>query len=207
MFIEAQFPAKISDGASVQLFRAITNIQLRSGFEKHQNVWAYSLRRFNIASGIQTFDELITTLNFWYRTYGPRHGFRWKDVTDYKSTSSMLEKVTPTDQIIGTGDGSTTAFQLRKAYESNTDTYYRDIKKPVTGTVVAALNAATTTAFSVDTTTGIVTFNTAPANGVIVTAGFEYDVPVRFEKETLEMNVSHFDGGDIPDIDVVEIVI
>jgi len=207
MFIEERFPAYISDGATVQLFRAITSVPLRSGFERQKNVWAQSLRRYNVSSGIQTFDDLIVTNNFWYRTYGPRIGFRWHDPSDYNSTDTQREKVNANDQILGIGDGTETDFQLRKGYMSGTDTYYRDITKPVAGTVLAAVNATPTTAFSIDTTTGIVVFDTPPPNGALVTAGYQYDVPVRFEKETLEMNVSHFDGGDIPDIEVVEIIV
>lgn len=207
MFIEKRFPAYISEGANVQLFRAINSVSLRSGFSRQKNVWSQSLRRYNVSSGIQTFDDLIETLNFWYETSGPRCGFRWHDPSDNTSTRYQKTKISATDQNLGVADGTATDFQLRKVYYSGPDAYTRNIVKPVAGTVLVSIDGTPTTAFSVDTTTGIVTFNSPPSNGAVINAGFEFDVPVRFEKETLEMNVSHFNGGDIPDIDVVELLL
>jgi len=63
------------------------------------------------------------------------------------------------------------------------------------------------THFSVDATTGVITFlpGHIPASGAAVSAGFLFDVPVRFDIDYLEMDLSAFAAGAIPKIPVVEI--
>lgn len=41
--------------------------------------------------------------------------------------------------------------------------------------------------WSVDTTTDLATFTNAPASGSAITAGFEFDVPVRFDTDQLDV--------------------
>ena len=61
--------------------------------------------------------------------------------------------------------------------------------------------------WSCDPVTGLVTFEAGavPADGASVTAGFAFDVPVRFDIDRLEINLTGFDAGDIPTIPLVEI--
>jgi uncharacterized protein (TIGR02217 family) len=59
--------------------------------------------------------------------------------------------------------------------------------------------------WAVDVTTGVVTFETAPEADVVITAGFQFDVPVRFDTDTLEVNLTSFAAGEIPSIPLVEI--
>jgi len=111
-----------------------------------------------------------------------------------------------TDQAIGIGDGATTIFQLVKAYTSGAQIWTRSITKPVVGTVTVALDGVSQVAgWVVDTTNGQVTFTTAPASGVIVSAGFEFDVPVRFDTDRLDVTHDLERLGSITSIPLIEV--
>ena len=111
----------------------------------------------------------------------------------------------PTDQPLGTGDGARTLFALTKTYTSGGRSYVRPIAKPVAGTVRVAVDGVERTDVAVDATTGEVTFASPPAPGAAVTAGFEFDVPVRFDAERIEFSLAAMEAGEIPSIPVVEV--
>jgi uncharacterized protein (TIGR02217 family) len=135
---------------------------------------------------------------------GRLHGFRFRDRSDWKSCApGSLHQ--PTDQALSLGDGLNRVFQLKKTYASGGAQYVRDIRKPVAGSVRCAVDGAETSAFTADTTTGLVTFDAAPGLGLSVAAGFQFDVPARFDTDRLEINLSHFEAGEIPSIPIVEI--
>ena len=114
--------------------------------------------------------------------------------------------VTHQDQLLGTGNGTATAFQLVKRYASGAQSWTRSITRPVAGSVRLALGGVEQlSGWSVDTTTGVVTFGTAPAAGVTVRAGFEFDVPVRFDSDTLDVTLDIERLGSITSIPLVEI--
>jgi uncharacterized protein (TIGR02217 family) len=116
---------------------------------------------------------------------------------------------TPLDQRIGTGDGATKTFQLVKTYGSSFAPYMRTISKPVSGTVRVATNGIEQpvgSAFNCDPTTGLVTFPVPPAPGAAITAGYSFDVPVRFDTDELDIDLSTFEAGGIPQIPLIEIV-
>ncbi|HUD53510.1 DUF2460 domain-containing protein, partial [Parvibaculum sp.] len=113
----------------------------------------------------------------------------------------------PTDQAIGTGDGTARVFQLAKAYGSGGIVYMRTIRKPVAGTVRVAVGGVERmeAEFTVDATTGAVSFVAAPVAGAEITAGFEFDVPVRFDTDFLEINLAAFEAGSLPSVPVIEV--
>lgn len=206
-FHEIRFPTAIAFGSRGGPERRTEIVTLGSGFEERNSPWAHSRRRYDAGYGVRTLDDLHAVIAFFEARHGRLHGFRWKDHADFKSCAP-LQSATPLDQTIGTGDGAETGFQLRKTYVSGAQSYVRDIKKPVAGTVrvaVAGVEKTEGADFTVDTATGIVTFTAAPANGASVTAGFEFDVPVRFDTDRLGIDLAAFDAGEIPDIPVVEI--
>ena len=128
-----------------------------------------------------------------------------EDWGDHKSCLPSASQG-PTDQAIGTGDGTTTAFQLVKRYASGSQTWVRTITKPVDGTVRVALDGAEQlVGWSVDTTTGVVTFDSAPAGSVTITAGFAFDVPVRFDTDALDVTLDLERLGSITSIPLLEI--
>jgi uncharacterized protein (TIGR02217 family) len=208
-FHEVRFPAGISLGATGGPERRTEIVVLGSGAEQRNSRWADSKRSYNDGYGIKRVDDLHAAIAFFEERRGRFHGFRWKDWSDYKSAAPN-GSVTALDQAIGTGNGVTAVFQLVKTYGPAFAPWTRDIKKPVAGSVrvaVAAVEKTAGTHFNVDHATGVITFTggNIPAVGQNVTAGFEFDVPVRFDTDRLEVNLSLIEAGSIPNIPIVEV--
>ena len=204
-FHEIRFPDNISRGARGGPERRTQIVELASGAEERNASWANSRRRYDVAYGIRRADDLAAVVAFFEARNGRLYGFRFKDWADFKSClPSQLPS--PTDQAIGTGDGSTTQFQLTKRYSSGAQSWTRGITKPVAGTVTVALNGTPqASGWTVSPATGLVTFATAPAAGVALTAGFDFDVPVRFDTDTLDITLDLERLGSIPSIPLTEI--
>jgi uncharacterized protein (TIGR02217 family) len=207
-FHEIRFPTAIAFGSTGGPERKTEIVALGSGFEERNAVWANSRRRYDVGSGIKTFDDLAGVVAFFEARLGRLYGFRFKDLTDYQSCAPG-GAVTPLDQAIGTGDGTTRGFQLVKAYASGPASWTRKIVKPVSGTVRIAVGGveAPGGALTVDATTGEVLFNTAPASGATITAGYAFDVAVRFDTDQFTVNLASFAAGEVPSIPIVEILI
>jgi uncharacterized protein (TIGR02217 family) len=204
-FHEVRFPDDISRGARGGPERRTQVVELASGDEERNASWADSRRRYDAAYGIRRADDLAAVIAFFEARNGRLHGFRWKDWGDYRS-SLPSAPVTPIDQALGTGDGDTETFQLLKRYESGAQSWVRRIVKPVVGSVrVALAGDEQLSGWSVNTVTGIVTFDTAPGTGVLVTAGFEFDVPVRFDTDRLDVTWDLDRLGSIASIPLVEV--
>jgi len=204
-FHEVRFPDNISRGARGGPERRTQIVELASGDEERNASWANSRRRYDVAYGIRRADDLAAVVAFFEARNGRLYGFRYKDWADYKS-SLPSQAITPTDQQIGTGTGSLTTFQLAKSYTSGVQTWTRTIVKPVAGSVRVALNGVEQmSGWSVDTTTGIVSFTVAPGSAVIVRAGFEFDVPVRFDSDMLDVTLDLEQLGSITSIPLLEI--
>lgn len=208
-FHEIRFPTAIAFGATGGPERRTEIVALGSGHEERNQRWADSKRRYEAGYGLKSLDDLAAVVAFFEERRGRFHGFRWRDAADHKSCAASQ---TPTglDQIIGTGDGASAAFQLGKTYGSAFAPWRRDIKKPVAGTLLIAVAGAPKaegTAWSCDYATGVVTFAAGhiPAAGQSVTAGFEFDVPVRFDADRIEVSVEGFGHGAIPNIPIVKI--
>ncbi|PWJ17579.1 DUF2460 domain-containing protein [Jannaschia seohaensis] len=204
-FHEVRFPDNISRGARGGPERRTQIVELASGDEERNASWANSRRRYDVAYGIRRADDLAAVVAFFEARNGRLHGFRFKDWADHKSCLPS-QTPAPTDQLIGTGDGATTAFQLVKRYASGTQTWTRTITKPVAGTVRIALDGAEQLGgWTVDTTTGLVNFDSAPAAGVVISAGFAFDVPVRFDTDALDVTLDLERLGSITSIPLLEI--
>lgn len=206
-FHEVRFPAEISLGATGGPERRTDVVVLGSGFEERNSRWADSRRSWNAGYGIKSLDELYAAIAFFEERRGRLYGFRWRDHSDWKSCAPG-GAAAPDDQEIGMGDGSRTTFQLSKTYGSTYAPWTRVVKKPVTGSVlmaVAGVVKAEGVDFTVNTTTGLVSFSVAPTNGATVTAGFAFDVPVRFDTDRLDVNLTGFRHGAIPNIPIVEV--
>ncbi len=208
-FHEVRFPTAISRRSTGGPERRTEIVTLGSGAEERNSRWADSRRRYDAGLGIVTLDEIHAVIEFFEERRGRLHGFRWKDHADFKS-APPLQSVGDADQSIGVGDGVVDQFQLVKDYGTGTTRYARTVTKPVAGTVVVAVDGTPQSEggdFTVDAATGAVTFQpgSVPANGAAVTAGFEFDVPVRFETDLLEINLAAFDAGQVPQIGIVEV--
>ena len=195
-FLEIQFPADISYGSSGGPEFSTDITELDSGKEQRNINWSTSRARYNASHGIKLDEQLTELISFFRIVKGRAFGFRFKDWLDYKAEN----------QIIGTGDNSKTEFQLKKKYIFETYEVERDIKKPVDGTVKLYLNASLqSSGFSIDYTSGLITFDTAPANDVIVRADFEFDVPARFDSDKLDASIDDFETRSWGDIPIIEI--
>ncbi len=205
-FHEVRFPVKISYGSTGGPSRRVDIVTLANGFEERNSPWAYSRHKYNVGYGIKQLTEAYQVVEFFQAREAQLYGFRYKDWADYKSCNSS-ELVAATDQVIGTGDGVTEAFQLVKTYSDIGNSYIRAVTKPIASSVIIAFDGIIQdiTTFYVDPYSGIVLFASAPPSGVRITAGYEYDVPVRFDTDWLPINLSNYEAGEFADIPLIEV--
>ncbi|MGF1659377.1 MAG: DUF2460 domain-containing protein [Rubrimonas sp.] len=206
-FHEVRFPASLSFGSTGGPERLTEIVTLASGHEERNARWAHGRRRYDAGLGLRSLDDVHATIAFFEARMGRLYGFRWRDWSDSKSCAPSGQP-TPLDCGIGVGDGARVAFQLCKTYASGPAVYERPIAKPVAGTVriaVAGVELADGSEFALDPTTGQVTLASAPGPGETVTAGFEFDVPVRFDTDRIAVNLAAFEAGEIPSIPIVEV--
>ena len=206
-FHEIRFPANLSFGSAGGPERRTEIVTLANGFEERNTPWAHSRRRYDAGVGLRSLNDVETLIAFFEARTGQLHGFRWKDWSDYKSCVPLASPASD-DQLIGTGDGVTTVYQLQKTYQSGLQSYTRPIRKPVAGTLVVAVAGdpkIESLEYSVNLASGEVTFVLPPDLGTRVTAGYEFDVPVRFDTDAILTSVASFQAGEVPNVPVVEI--
>lgn len=206
-FHEERFPANLSFGSLGGPERRTDVVTLSNGFEERNTPWAHSRRRYDAGVGMRSLEDLEELIAFFEARRGQLFAFRWKDWADYKSCSATA---TPDfdDQLIGVGDGSRSEFPLLKRYRSGADTYDRPISKPVLGSVTVGLQGdqkTETIDYALDITNGVISFFDPPTEGTRVTAGFEFDVPVRFDTDRIQTSVASFRAGEVPSVPVVEV--
>jgi uncharacterized protein (TIGR02217 family) len=205
-FDDVRFPTTISRGSSGGPERRTDVVTTASGGEERNSRWAHSRRRYNVGHGVKSLAQLHEVIAFFEGRRGRLHAFRFKDQTDWKSCAP---NATParTDQVLGTGNGIQASFQLLKSYGGPSRSYARNITAPVAASVLVAVNGIATLAFTLNGQTGVITFNAGsiPAAGTTITAGFEFDVPVRFDTDEITVNLKHFEAGDIPEIPLIEV--
>jgi uncharacterized protein (TIGR02217 family) len=208
-FHEVLFPLDIALKSAGGPERKTEIVAVGSGREERNARWVHSRRRYDAGYGVKTFEALAAVVAFFEERRGCLYGFRWRDRLDHSSAAAGAP-VTPLDQSIGTGDGVTATFPLLKSYGSIYAPYARPIAKPVADSIrvaVGGTEVAAGVAFTCDVTTGIVTFLAGhiPTVDAAVSAGFLFDVPVRFDTDYLEVDLSAFAAGVIPKIPLVEI--
>lgn len=225
-FHEIQFPTDMCIGSRGGPGFSTYITELDSGTEQRVSRWSTPRYQYDIAYTVKRFTQLAALRKFYNARMGCTYGFRYKDFVDFCSTADGLllsdglgaAIVTNVDQSLGTGDGSTTQFQLTKTYSDGVGTVPRIISKPVhtnggghgNGTVVIAIGAVSqTTGWTVNSTSGIVTFTSAPSIGAVITAGFQFDVPVRFDKaidQELSCSIDDWNSGAVASVPLIEIV-
>lgn len=203
-FHEVTFPLDIALGASGGPERRTDVVLLGSGREERNARWAHSRRRYDAGYGVKSLAGLQAVIAFFEERRGRLHGFRFRDRLDCSSAQPGAAP-SPTDQEIGTGDGETVVFPLARIYGAGGTAYRRPGAKPVAGTVRVAVGGVETGDFTVDAATGVVTLASAPAVGAAVAAGFLFEVPVRFDTDRLDVNLTSFAAGEIPSIPLIEI--
>lgn len=209
-FHEIRFPLDVSLHGRGGPERRTEIVTLGSNRESRNARWAHSRRRYEAGYGVKTLTQLSQVIAFFEERRGRLYGFRWRDRADFASCAPGATPA-PTDQILGRGDGAQRAFQLVKTYGGVFAPYARDIVKPLAGSVRVAIDGIEKSAsqFAVNETTGVVTFTpgAAPRADALVTAGFLFDVPARFDTDFLEIDLEAFEAGAIPKIPLIEIAV
>ena len=204
-FDEVQLPLRVAygSGGGPQFLTDVVTIE--GGYERRNQCWQQARRKFDARTGVITAGDASILSAFFQARAGRARGFRLKDWADFSSALDGKSAPVWNDQTIGTGDGVKKTFQLTKTYGSAGVTTVRTITKPVAGSVKVGVGAVEyTTSWSVNTTSGVVTFTAAPANGAVIKAGFQFDVPVRFDTDRLSIVADNNDlaEAEIPLIEV-----
>jgi len=200
-FDDVSFPIEIGAEASVAPAFSTNVVTSASGNEYRNANWQQGRLRFDAGPGVRGDSEVETLLAFFRARRGAAVGFRFRDPYDF-SSNGMTGSPTPLDQQIGTGDGSATRFGLTKRYSGGEE---RRITRPVAGSVRVALDGVEQASGWSLEALGEVQFETPPAAGTSITAGFLFDVPVRFAEDRLEVNRATFLAGEAPSVPVIEI--
>ncbi|MFO0350958.1 MAG: DUF2460 domain-containing protein [Alphaproteobacteria bacterium] len=195
-FHEVQFPSDIAYGAAGGPGYLTTIVTTLSGHERRNANWSQARGRWNVAHGLKTREQVADLIAFFRARKGRAYGFRFKDWTDYQAVA----------QSIGQGDGSVSQFQLIKTYASGGVSEARIIAKPVAGSLRIYRNGVEAlSGWSVDVTTGLVSFTSAPEPGVLVSADFTFDVPARFDSDQMDITIETYQLGSWGQIPIIEI--
>jgi len=203
-FHEVRLPARLAFGSTGGVERRTEVVTLGSGHERRSTPWSAGRRRYLIGANLRSLDDMATLTAFFEARRGRLYGFRFRDFADFKSCAPAAV-VAPGDQVLGEGDGERTAFALRKSYGEGGEAWVRPVTKPVEGSVRVAVGGVETMAFETDPTTGVVSLETAPEAGAVVTAGFEFDTPVRFDSDRIEVTLESFEAGRMAALPLIEI--
>jgi uncharacterized protein (TIGR02217 family) len=197
-FIEERLDIQVSEGSSGGPGFRTTVFESDAGFEQRNVSWSKARARYDLSYGIRHEDDFQTVLSMFYVCKGRATGFRMRDWGDYILT----------DELIGTGDGSEDTYQITRTYTVGAQSYVREIKKPVTGTLVVKVNdviQTLTTDYTIDYTTGIITFVTPPPLAETIKVTCEFDVPVRFDIDQLAVSWEAHQINSADGIEVVEL--
>ena len=179
-----RFPDNISFGSAGGPTFNTKVFTAASGFEQRNVLWSEARAKYNVTQGIRVKEDMDTVLAFFYTVRGKATGFRFKDWADYELVNEQ----------IGTGTGALSVFNLTKTYAAGSLNYVRRIYKPVSGTVHVTVNGnpqTESTDYTIDYSTGVITFLITPGSGFPIRVSCEFDVPVRFDVD--EINITHED--------------
>jgi uncharacterized protein (TIGR02217 family) len=200
-FHDVLFPLSVGFGARGGPERLTEIVELASGHEERNSPWAHSRRRWDAGPGVRSLDDLALLTAFFEARRGRLHAFRFHDPADHASCLPSAQ-VSAGDQLLGLGDGEATRFALVKRYGDGENAYLRPMALPVAGSVLVAVNGEAA-GFTLD---GSEIVLDAPApDGADVTAGFRFDVPVRFDTDVLEIALEAFRAGAVLSVPLVEV--
>jgi uncharacterized protein (TIGR02217 family) len=202
-FHDVRLPENISYGVTGGPLHSTTVQRTTSGHERRNVNWRYGLHRWDLAHAFRQFSPSVAERDigvlvaFFQARRGRAFAFRFKDWVDHQADP----------QVLGTGDGVARTFQLVKWYGDAAGAYRRVITKPVAGTVRVYLDGTEQggSVWSLGHVTGLLTLDDPPAEGVQVLAGFEFDVPVRFDMDKMDITIENYDQGEWTAIIVQEV--
>jgi len=205
-FHDVRLPTRLAFGSTGGVERRTDIVTLGSGFERRSTPWAQGRRRYLIGANLKSLDDMAAMTAFFEARRGRLYGFRFRDFADFKSSAPGMT-TSAADQVLGQGDGTRTEFGLSKRYGDDESAVERRIAKPVAGSVRVAVGGVekASGAFEVDHATGTITLDDAPGVGVVVTAGFEFDTPVRFDTDHIEVTLESFEAGRMAAAPLIEV--
>ena len=206
-FDDVSFPLAIGQHASVSPAFFTQIVTSASGHEQRNAQWAAARLRFDAGLGLRSDGDLGALMSFFRARRGSAVGFRFRDPLDQSSADLGAGGVAGPpgafDQVLGTGDGVQTAFALMKAYDPVSPA--RRITRPVAGSVTVAVGGAVLASGWHVGSLGVVQFDVAPATGATVSAGYSFDVPVRFESDALDVSLAAFRQGELLSVPLIEV--
>lgn len=206
-FLDTRLSQDIEQGASGGPSFLTTVMALSSGHEKRNVEWQYPRQEWDISFGIQTAADFEEVRSMFYNAFGRAVGFRFKDWSDYQ-IGDPVGYSAALSQPFGTGDNIATVFQLFKSYTISSYTMLRKITRPVSGTLKIYDNNVLKTEgvdFTVNYSTGAVTFAIHPVVAHVLSVSCEFDVPVRFDSDMFKQKVTWVDAVELPTIAIIEL--
>ena len=203
-FDDLPYPLALGRDATVTPEFSTSVAVTASGYERRNSLWSNARLRFDVGPGIRSEAELGTLIAFFRARRGAARGFRLRDPSDF-SSNAMTAAPTASDQLLGTGNGTASSFPLVKRYGAGDAEQVRRITRPHADSVLVSLNGAPQTSGWTLEPGGIIQFAAPPAAGMVVRAGFRFDVPVRFAEDRLDISGAAFAAGEAPSVPVIEV--
>lgn len=191
-FLDIAFPGSVGRGATGGPGFSTQIVTLASGAEQRNVNWSQARGRWNISTGIRSRADMAAVIAHFHVVKGRAYSFRFKDWNDFDAADQAMVQIAPT------------VWQIVKRYNRSGYEHVRTVTKPVTGTVAVKIAGSPVTPAAIDTLTGRITFASAP--GSAPTASFQFDVPVRFDTDSLPVQANAWDLQIVNNIDLVEVL-
>lgn len=202
-FDDVIFPIALGRSATVTPEFSTSVTITASGFERRNSLWSDARLKFDVGPGVRSEAELGELIAFFRARRGQARGFQLRDPADF-SSNGMIGTPGPHDQVIGTGDGLKARFDLVKLYGDGADAQRRRITRPRNDSVRVSVDGVEITTFSIEPL-GSIVLATAPGAGAVISAGFTFDVPVRFAQDSLDIAGAVFAAGEAPSVPLIEL--
>ena len=203
-FHDVLFPLQLGYGAAGGPAFSTQVVITGSGHEQRNSQWSDARLNYDAGVGLRSEADLGTLIGFFRARRGQAHGFRFNDPLD-NSSAALGAVIAPTDQLLGVGDGGMTRFPLVKLYGGSADPQRRRITRPVAGSVRVAIDGIERSSGWSLGAGGHVDFEVAPPPGGLVSAGFGFDVPVRFASDRIDVSIAGWRAGELPNVPLVEL--
>lgn len=203
-FHDVRFPLSLGFEAAGGPEFSTQVAELVSGHEQRNILWAEGRLRYDAGLGVRSEDDLRKLLEFFRARRGQAFAFRFRDPMDWTSSPAGVE-IDARDQLLGVGDGHTLRFQLVKRYGVMEAEEVRRITRPEPGSLRVSVGGVERPDGWSLAEGGSLQFEVPPAVGAEVSAGFRFDVPVRFASDRLDVSLSGVRSGEIPSIPIVEV--
>ena len=191
-FLDIAFPGSVGRGATGGPGFSTQIVTLASGAEQRNVNWSQARGRWNISTGIRSRADMAVVIAHFHVVRGRAYSFRFKDWNDYDAVDQPMAQISPV------------VWQIVKRYSRLGFEHVRTITKPVAGTVAVKIAGSSVVPAAIDALTGRVTFASAPSS--VPTASFQFDVPVRFDTDSLPVQADAWDLQSVNNIDLVEVL-